>query len=56
MLELKPSTAKQIVFTRNFFLNDKDFPKGPGVKTPPAHEEDMGLIPGPGTAHVLRGN
>ena len=30
-----------------------DFPGGPVVKSPPANEGDMGLIPGPGNPHAV---
>ena len=33
-----------------------DFPGVPVVKNPPANAGDLGLIPGPGRSHVLRGN
>ncbi|KAI4562761.1 hypothetical protein MJT46_011723 [Ovis ammon polii x Ovis aries] len=36
--------------------NPSDFPGGPVAKNPPASVSDMGLIPGPGRFHVLRGN
>ena len=37
-------------------LNNKGFPGGPLVETLPADLENMGLLPGPGGSHVLRGN
>ena len=34
----------------------QDFPGGTVVKNLPANEGDMGLIPGPGRAHMQRSN
>ena len=33
-----------------------DFPGGPVVKNPPDNAGDIGLIPGPGRAHIFWGN
>ena len=34
----------------------RDFPGGAVVKNPPANAGDTGLIPGPGSSHMLRSN
>ena len=34
---------------------EQDFPGDPVVKNPPANAGDIGLIPGPGICHMLRG-
>ena len=40
-------------FSRQTIL---DIPGGPVVESLPANAGDMGLIPGPGRFHMLRGN
>ena len=37
-------------------MNNKGFPGGPVVKSPPAYAGDTGWIPGPGSLHVPQGS
>ena len=54
MVMLKKFGAEMIL--KNIVFHILKFPGGPVVKDPPANAGDTGLIPDPGSSHVLWGN
>ena len=45
----RPSTQSEEPGSVKQRCNRRDFPRGPGVKSPPSNAGDVGSIPGPGT-------